>query len=331
MPNLYHIPARLVISALVLVGLLSVPLWGSSSLMRTLVEFISLLALAQLWNLLAGYAGLVSVGQQAWVGLGGYALIILADDLGLNLFLSVFLAGLVTMLIALPTAALVFRLRAGYFAIGTWVVAEVFRLLVASSTDWLKGGSGRTLAAAGALERSVREDLTYWLAVLIGLGSIALVYALMRSQVGLGLTAIRDSETAAASLGVDTRRIKWLVYVVCAFGTGVVGALIYLNVLRITPEAAFSVQWTAFMIFVVVIGGLGTVEGPILGALIFFVIREYLSNLGGWSLILLGGVAVVMMLVAPQGVWGLLHERWRIELFPVRRRLPSESTPPAND
>jgi len=318
---------RLACVLLSLAALLSVPLWGSSSLMRTLVEFISLLALAQLWNLLAGYAGLVSVGQQAWLGLGGYALIVFADDLGVNLFLAVFLAGLFAAAVSLPTAALVFRLRAGYFAIGTWVVAEVFRLLVASSTDWLKGGLGRTLAAAGALERGLREDLTYWLAVVLGAGSIALVYGLMRSRIGLGLTAIRDSETAAASLGVNVNSIKWLVYVLCAFGTGVIGALIYLNVLRITPDAAFSVQWTAFMIFIVVIGGLGTVEGPILGALLFFFIREYLASFGGWSLILLGGIAVVMMLVAPQGIWGMVHERFGVELFPVRRRLPEPAQP----
>ncbi len=316
-----RLPALLISSIVIVGGLFSVPLWGSSSLMRTLVEFISLLALAQLWNLLAGYAGMVSVGQQAWIGLGGYALIVFADDLKVNMFLAVFLAGIVAALLALLTSALVFRLRAGYFAIGTWVVAEVFRLLVASSTDWLKGGSGRTLAAAGALERGLREDLTYWLALLIGIGSVALVYSLMRSRSGLALTAIRDSETAAAGLGVDTHRVKLLVYVICAFGTGVVGGLIYLNLLRIIPDAAFSAQWTAFMIFIVVIGGIGTVEGPILGAIIFFLIREYLSNFGGWSLILLGLIAIGVMLVAPHGLWGVLQRRFHIELFPIRRRL----------
>jgi branched-chain amino acid transport system permease protein len=312
----------LLMGGVLIAALLSVPLWGSSFLMRKVVEFITLLALAQMWNLLAGYAGMVSVGQQAWIGLGGYALIVFADDLKVSMFLAVFIGGVIAALIALPAAALLFRLRAGYFAIGTWVMAEVFRLLIASSTEWLRGGLGRTLAAAGALERGLRENLTYWLAVLIGVGAVAMVYALMRSRLGLGLTAIRDSESAAASLGVDTQRIKLLVYVICAFGTGVTGGLIYLNVLRITPDASFSVQWTAFMIFIVVIGGIGTVEGPILGTLVFFFIREYLANFGGWSLILLGLAAVGLMLVAPQGLWGLLQQRFHFELFPVRRRLP---------
>lgn len=311
-------------SGFIIAVLLTVPFWGSSGLMRTLIEFITLLALAQMWNLLAGYAGMVSVGQQAWIGLGGYALIVFSDDLGFNMFLAVFAAGLVVALISLPTAWIIFRLRAGYFAIGTWVVAEVFRLLIASRTDWLGGGLGRTLASAGTFERSLREDLTYWLALLIGIGAVALVYFLMRSRLGLGLTAIRDSESAASGLGVDTTRIKLIVYVICAFATGVTGGLIYLNVLRITPDAAFSVQWTAFMIFIVVIGGIGTVEGPILGALVFFLIREYLSNMGGWSLILLGTVAVVIMLVAPKGLWGLIKDRFHLELFPVQRRLPEK-------
>lgn len=314
----------LIFSASLVLVLVTVPFWGSSSLMRTLVEFITLLALAQMWNLLAGYAGMVSVGQQAWIGLGGYALIVFADDLGLNMFLAVLVAGVVAALISLPTAWIIFRLRAGYLAIGTWVVAEVFRLLVAGRMDWLGGGLGRTLASAGNFERSLREDLTYWLALLIGVSAVASVYFLMRSRLGLGLTAIRDSESAASSLGVETTRIKLLVYVICAFATGVTGGLIYLNVLRITPDAAFSVQWTAFMIFIVVIGGIGTVEGPILGALVFFFIREYLSDFGGWSLILLGLIAVVIMLVAPGGLWGLIKDRFRLELFPVQRRLPEE-------
>lgn len=311
-----------VIAAFFLVSALIVPLWADSGLMRTVIEFIYLLALAQMWNLLAGYAGMVSIGQQAWIGLGGYAMIVLADDLGLNVFVAVFLAGMVAMLFALPTAVLVFRLRAGYFAIGTWVIAEVFRLLIASSTTWLQGESGRTLAALTEMSRNSREIWTYLTAILIGFGSIALVYYLMRSKWGLGLTATRDSEAAAASVGIDTYRLKLIVFLLCAFGTGVVGALIYLTVLNIRPSAAFSVQWTAFMIFIVVIGGIGTIEGPIIGTVIFFVIREYLSNFGEWSFIFLGVIAIVIMLFMPQGVWGLLHRRFNMELFPVRRRLP---------
>src|SRR5574337_1562168 len=207
-----RMPARWLafISAITLAALFSLPWWGTSDQMRALVEFIYFLALAEMWNLLAGYGGMVSFGQQAWIGLGGYTLIVLADDLHVNMFLAIFVGGVVAALVALPTAALAFRLRGGYFAVGTWVMAEVFRLLVAGSTVWLKGGLGRSLTAAGLMARPLREQYTYWLAVVIGVGSIALVYALMRSRVGLGLTAIRDSESVVMSLGVKITRIKLL-------------------------------------------------------------------------------------------------------------------------
>jgi len=315
----------IVVIVVVVAALLSVPLWAGGFAMRTIVELMSLLALAQMWNLLAGRAGLVSVGQQAWIGLGGYTMIVLADDLGVNMFVAVLLAGLIPLLLSVPTAALLFRLRGGYFAIGTWVVAEVFRLLVSSSTEWLKGGSGRTLNAAREFERAPRENLTYFLAVLIGVGAVLLVYYLARSKTGLGLAAVRDSEQAAASLGVNTTRIKLTVFAISAFVTGVAGALIYVNILRITPNAAFSVQWTATMIFIVVIGGIGTIEGPIIGTILYSFIREYLANFGEWSFILLGIIAIVMMLVAPQGIWGLLHERFGWELFPAHRLLPARA------
>src|SRR6185295_967614 len=225
-----------VVATLALIALLSLPAWGGPSAMRMLVEFIALLVLAQMWNLLAGYAGLVSIGQQAYVGLGGYALIVLADDLGVDPFVSVPLAGLVAAALALPTAALVFRFHGGYFAVGTWAIAEVYRLLVAN-TAALGRGSGRTLKAVFPLARETREVTTYFLALAIGVATLLAVHALLRSRYGLGLMAIRDSEPGSETLGVDVFRIKLAVYVGVAFGTGVTGALIYLNLLRISPDA----------------------------------------------------------------------------------------------
>jgi branched-chain amino acid transport system permease protein len=312
--------ARLVAVGVALLAVLaSLPAWSDAAVMRILVEFIALLVLAQMWNLLAGYAGLVSIGQQAFVGLGGYALIVLADDVGVNPFVAVPLAGLVATLFALPTAVLVFRFRAGYFAVGTWAVAEVYRLLVAN-TPALGRGTGRTLAAVFPLARENRELITYLLALAVGAAALAAVYAYLRSRLGLALMALRDSEAASETLGVDVFRTKLTVYLVAAFGTGVTGALLYLNLLRISPDAAFSINWTAYVIFIVVIGGLGSVEGPILGTLVFFLLRELLSDYGAWYLILLGSVAVLVMLVCPQGLWGLMADRWRLSIFPLQRR-----------
>jgi branched-chain amino acid transport system permease protein len=308
------------VAALVVAGLILLPVTGNAGLMRMVVEIIALLVLAQMWNLLAGYAGLVSIGQQAYVGLGGYALIVLADDLGVNPFLAVPLAGLVAAAFALPTATAVFRFRGGYFAVGTWAVAEVYRLLVANTTG-LGRGTGRTLKAVFPLARETREVGTYMLALAIGVAALVAAYAYLYSRQGLGLTAIRDSEPASESLGVDVFRAKLTVYLIAAFGTGMTGALLYLNLLRIAPDAAFSINWTAYTIFIVVIGGLGTLEGPIVGTLLFFFLRETLSEYGAWYMILLGVLAVVAMLRFPQGIWGLLAERWDVHVFPLQRRV----------
>jgi branched-chain amino acid transport system permease protein len=313
-------------AALVLIVLVSLPAWADPSTMRILVEFIALLVLAQMWNLLAGYAGLVSIGQQAYVGLGGYALMVLADDLGVNPFLSVPLAGLVAAGFALPTAALVFRFHAGYFAVGTWAIAEVYRLLIAN-TPALGRGSGRTLKAVFRLARETREVTTYFLALAIGVAALVGVYAFLRSRYGLGLMAIRDSEHGSETLGVDVLRTKLVVYVGVAFGTGITGALVYLNLLRISPDAGFSINWTAYTIFIVVIGGLGSLEGPLIGTALFFLVREYLSDYGAWYMILLGTLAVGVMLAYPQGLWGMVAERWNLRFFPVQRRVGAEPSP----
>ena len=316
----------LVTGALALLGLASLPAWGDPSTMRILVEIIALLVLAQMWNLLAGYAGLVSIGQQTYVGLGGYALIVLADDWGVDPFVAVPLAGLVAALFALPTAAVVFRFRGGYFAVGTWAVAEVYRLVIANS-DALGRGSGRTLKAVFPLARETREVTTYLLALAVGAAALIAVYAFLRSRYGLGLMAIRDSEPASETLGVDVFRTKVAIYVGVAFGTGMTGALIYLNLLRISPDAAFSINWTAYTIFIVVIGGLGSLEGPLLGTALFFVVRELLSDYGAWYMILLGALAVGVMLAYPRGLWGLVADRWDVRFFPVQRRVRPSPRP----
>ena len=313
------------IAALVLVGvLITGPYWLSRADTRLMVEVFYFLALAQMWNLLAGYGGLVSVGQQAFLGLGGYLLFILAIHFGIGALWTVPLAGLIGAVVSLPVAFLVFRLRGHYFAIGTWVVAEVF-LLGFAQVKSLGGGSGMSLPIAAirsiADSRADREFAVYWAALAVAVAAIAGIYLLLKSRHGLALTAIRDSEEASRSLGVDNFRTKLTVYVIAAFGTAAIGALIYLTKLRISPSAAFDLNWTTTVIFIVVIGGIGTIEGPIVGTVIFFLLREPLSHLGSWYLILLGAIAVVIMLKSPQGIWGLVAKRYDLHFFPVQRRV----------
>jgi len=307
-----------------LILLIVLPYWADRATMRLMVEFFYILALAQFWNLLAGYGGLVSVGQQTFVGLGGYSLFVLTIHTGIATLWTLPLVGLIGALVSLPVAFLVFRLRGHYFAIGTWVVAEVF-LLGFSRVKSLGGGSGMSLPISAlksiAESRTAREATLYWVALGITVLVIAVIYLLLRSRHGLALTAIRDSEEASRSVGVDNFRAKLLVYIFAALGTSVIGALIYMTKLRINPSAAFDINWTTTVIFIVVIGGIGSIEGPILGALLFFLLREPLAPFGTWYLILLGVIAVVVMLKAPRGIWGIISDRYDIRLFPVQRRL----------
>ncbi len=307
------------------VGVLAtVPWWASHGLMRDFVEFFTLLALAQMWNLLAGYAGLVSIGQQAFIGIGAYALYLLGDRGGVHPFAAVALAGLVAAAISLPTAALAFRLRGGYFAIGTWVIAEAFSLLTLNSADLgvdLGSGVGVTIYSAASLGPDLRIEGAYWWALGLGAGSVIVTYLILRSRLGLGLTAIRDDETAASSLGVDVLRAKILVWVVAACGCGLAGAVVYLNLVRVEPAAAYDVNWAAFMIFIVVIGGIGTIEGPIVGTIIFFLLQQELADYGVWYLIILGSVGVLVAVWFRAGIWGAVSRRFAVQLFPVQRRV----------
>jgi branched-chain amino acid transport system permease protein len=262
----------------------------------------------------------VSIGQQAYIGIGGYALFVLANQVGINPFVSVPLAGVVAALFALPTSRVLFRLSGGYFAVASWVVAEVYRLFVANISA-LGSGAGVSLTAMLAFDRGTRESITFWLAALLLLATTGGMYALLRSRLGLALTAIRDNDVAAESQGVDVGRIKLLVYVLAAFGTGCAGALYFLNALRVSPDAAFGMDWIPLLFFTVIIGGIGTIEGPILGTLLYFALRQTFSDYGAWYLIALGLVAIVVMIRFPRGIYGELAGRFGWRFFPIQRIL----------
>jgi branched-chain amino acid transport system permease protein len=312
------------------------PFLVSRSVIQDLFFILTMLVLAQTWNLLAGYAGLISVGQQLFVGVGAYAMFAFVILLGLDPIAAILIAGIFSAVVAIPTAFFTFRLYGPYFAIGTWVIAEVGRLLFA---QWkmLGGGTGTSLPRdatrdmwsisllhdwLGLKAAAAGDALTYWLALILALGTIAFIYGLLRSRQGLGLAAVRDNEQAARAVGVDALRMKAIVYITAAFLTGLVGALIYVQKARISPDAAFSVvDWTAYVIFIVVIGGMGTIEGPIVGVIVFFLLQNLLADYGSWYLLILGLIGIAIMLFAPRGLWGLFSDRTGIHLFPVRRIL----------
>jgi branched-chain amino acid transport system permease protein len=298
----------------------SMPWWAESSWMRDFVEIACYFIFAMMWNLLAGYGGMVSIGQQAYFGFGGYTMLMLGNFAGFNPFVAVPVAALAAALIAVPVSWVAFRLQGGYFAIGTWVIAEVFRLSFANMS-FVGGGSGTSLTALRGIEKATRESVTFWMALACVVASVALVYLFLRSKQGLALLAIRDNEVAAESQGIAVKKMKLAVYVVAALGAGLAGALYFVGNLRISPDAAFSVNWTAFAIFMVVIGGIGRIEGPIVGALIFFALNKLFSDYGTWYLLGLGLLAVVVTIFFKQGLWGWAQQRWGWTLFPTQRRL----------
>ena len=307
-------------SAVLVAVAASMPMWAEPSWMREFDEIACYFIFAMMWNLLAGYGGMVSIGQQAYFGLGGYTMLILGNFAGVNPFMAIPLAAVVAALVAVPVSKIAFRLQGGYFAIGTWVIAEVFRLGFANAS-LVGGGSGTSLTALRGIEKSTRESVTFWMALACVVAAVALVYLFLRGKQGLALLAIRDNEVAAESQGIAVRRMKLAVYVVAAFGAGLAGALYFVGNLRISPDAAFSVNLTAFAIFMVVIGGIGRIEGPIVGALIFWALNKFFSDYGTWYLLGLGLLAIVVTLCFKQGLWGWAQQRWGWALFPTSRQL----------
>jgi branched-chain amino acid transport system permease protein len=310
----------LVLFVLALVALAAMPWWAGTGTIRMVLELCCYIAVAQMWNLLAGYAGLVSVGQQAFMGVAGYALFVLAQTFGVNPFLAIFLSLLVPAVLAVPCYLLLHRLDGPYFAIGTWVVAEVFRL-VASNLTFVNAGAGMSLNVMrdySAMERNIAMSLLCALLILVTIGGS---FWFLRSRYGLALIAMRDNPVAAASQGVNVPRLRFLVYVAAAVGCGLAGAVYFMAQLRINPPAAFDPMWSNLAIFIVMVGGIASIEGVLIGTLIYFVADRWFGAYGASYFVVLGLMTVIVALYARGGIWGAVSRRWDAPWFPIRRHL----------
>ncbi len=275
--------------------------------------------LALMWNALAGYAGLLSVGQQAFFGLGAYFAVRLADA-GLSAYSALAAAALVTGLMSWPLSWLMLRLKEGEFAIGMWVMASLMHMLV-NLDPMIQGETGTSMISLQQFNPDARRLYTYWSA----LGTMVImawgVYAMLRGRIGSAAQAIRDNEEAAVSVGVRIVPTKRLIFVLSAFGCAAAGALWLATAITFQPKTYFSVQWTAFMIFMVLVGGIGTFEGPIIGAVIFFLVETFFGDTGVAYLIGLGVTAVLFALLLPRGLWGWVEQRFGVQVLPVGYRL----------
>jgi branched-chain amino acid transport system permease protein len=294
---------------------------GANAVDRLTTLFIYIL-LATMWNALAGYGGLVSVGQQAFFGLGAYAAIRLSS-FGVGVYPALVLGALFAGLVSWALSGFALRLRGGEFAIGMWVVAELFHLLV-NLDKLIQGETGTSLIALNDFAPDARRDYNYWLALAAAVVLVTLMFALLRGRLGSSVQAIRDNEEAAASLGVQVLAAKRILFVVAGIGCGLAGTLYLATSISFQPATYFGVQWTAYMLFMALVGGLGTFEGPILGAIVFFLMESFFGATGIWYLVGLGATAVVFALYLPRGLWGTVEERFGLRLLPVGYRVSQD-------
>jgi len=289
----------------VAIVLAALPLVGApESWLLYVFLFLIYLAMANMWNLLAGYAGLISLCQPAFLGLAGYTMTI-GTWVGVPWWLGLLAGGFVAGLFALTISVAVFRLSGVYFAIGTLVVPEAVRMVFYL---WRPVGGQMQGAGAGYMVKGIgglSGDVFYWAALVVAVGSAVLVRLVLRSELGLGLAAIRDNERSAASSGVNVFKLKLYTFVVAAAVTGLAGGVFYLYQGYIEPSATFNVKWTMMLLLATVIGGIRTEGGPIVGTIVVVFLYFLLARYAGYSLLIQGIILIVIMLVSPQGLIGL--------------------------
>lgn len=284
---------------------------------RLAMEVLLVLAMAQGWNLLCGYTGLLSFGHHAFVGLGAYVLFMTVNTTGLAPAWSILVAALVALLVALAMWGLLRKLRGPYFSIGIWVLADSLRLLFAQ-WEWVGSSRGIVLNPM-SIDAMTFADTVFYLALGLALITVFGVFALLRSRTGLALMAIRDNEAGAASIGIAVARNQLAAFLISAAICAAAGAIYYLSVLYVDPSGAFDIDWQIRVLFIVIVGGLGTIEGPIIGIVIYFGLRELFRDAGDLFLIFQGVTAFLVPLVMPGGIWGLIQSRTGWQLFPTRR------------
>jgi branched-chain amino acid transport system permease protein len=305
--NIYRLRRGPIPPAVLIVVLAIFPLIGvPPSWILYLFLFFTYLAMANMWNLLAGYSGLLSLCPAAFVGLAGYTLVVVTWS-GLPFYLGIIGGAIVAAVFAMLISIPVFRLRGIYFAIGTLVVPEALRIVF---FIWRPVGGELSGGGAGYMIKGITGvPITeiYWLTLAIGIVSIFLMRYILRSKLGMGLAAIRDNDDTAASSGVNVFRLKLSSFVISAFVTGLAGAIFYIYQGYIEPTSAFSIRWTITLMLATVIGGMGTEEGPIVGTVIVVVLHFLLSKYGAISLIIQGVILIGIMLLAPHGITGFIR------------------------
>jgi len=289
----------------------------SSNTMRVLLSICLYCALGTMWNLMAGHCGLTSLGQQSFIGLSGYTLAVMTATYGLPLWSAIIVAAILSALLALGLSLIFFRMRGMYFAVATWIIAEALKTFF-NSWSFVKQGAGMTVK----LRPYPATKEIFLLSLTVAVACIVVVHVLLRSRTGLGLSAMGNDADAAASQGVNIFRSKLICFVVSGCLTGITGVLLYVNKGSIFPKDGFSIEWTVSIVFIVIIGGMGTSMGPIVGSIIYVALTEFLSKFPGFSMLILGIIAIVVIVVMPDGIMGTLQKKFRFEIWSLRRHAP---------
>lgn len=304
------------LAALLAVAVLVALPWVVSSYVVTVLIFIFFYAyLGQAWNIVGGYAGQLSAGHAAFVGVGGYAAALLSMHAGLTPWIGMWIGGVLAAALGAVIGYLGFRfgLRGFYFVLLTVAFAEICRV-VALNVDAVGGALGLYITFTGNPRQFQFQDNRgyYYVALALMLGATALVWALERHRLGSYLTAIRQDEGACEALGVDTFRCKMLAMVLSSFLTGVGGTFYAFYLFSLQPNAVFGIPLSVEIIIRPIVGGAGTVLGPIIGSFILSplaeISRTYFSQ-GGWNgahLIVYGLLLIAVVLFLPQGAYPAL-------------------------
>lgn len=316
-PNLYttKLRAEWLLSLVVLAALAVVPLFVSSPYwLGVLIVSMYFAMLASGWNLLAGYAGQFSLAPAAFAMLGGYTTGLLAWHWNVPLLIGLPMSFVVSGAIGLVLGRIVLRLSGAYLALTTLSFAEIMRLVIYNSISFTRGDQG--LNVPGLLDSRVAY---YYLFLLALVATVALIYGVLRAPAGRYLQAIRDDQLGAASRGIDVVRYKTLAFflscAVCGFAGGLYGTFARL----VSPELGLIAQ-TGVVIAMVVIGGMGTLVGPLIGALLVYIVSELLRDVGGIQMIVFAALVIIFARFFREGLWGLVRRVAMQRLAPAQRK-----------
>jgi ABC-type branched-chain amino acid transport system, permease component len=285
---------------------------------RTVAAIFMFVALAQAWNLIGGFAGYASFGQVAFFGVGGYFTAVAMSHWHFNFWVSLLLSGVVAALFATIIGIPLLRLKGHYFAVATLGVAEGMREVVNNLPRLTGGGAGITVPTVGnnATTAYLGNDGFYLLFLALAAVSVLISGLVARNKFGYALRAINQDEDAAAAMGINTTRIKVLTFALSGFITGLVGASYAFQQVTIFPARLFDVDITVLMIIMVVIGGSGTVLGPLLGAVALQYLSEFLrQHFTNLHTFILGAIIILVVVLLPQGAVNYAREARRTREF----------------